>query len=181
MKPSIFNVRVPLADHDEVFLMNTFTDSQLIVSREVSDLLDRIGAEDVTFDPDGSDVDAREAFTTLAENGFIVESREADRRNAENYFNDFRAGQAQLRVTVLTTLQCNFACDYCIQGDHGEYNKTASKMSLETAEQLVGWIEDRLDTVKPEKFVRTFFGGEPLLNLPVIYLISERAHAMTRA
>ncbi len=35
MQPSIFNVRVPLADRDEVFLMNTFTDAQLVVSREV--------------------------------------------------------------------------------------------------------------------------------------------------
>ena len=30
----------------------------------------------------------------------------------------------------------------------------------------------------PEKFVITFFGGEPLLNLPVMYDIAERAHAM---
>src|SRR5205085_5347487 len=33
----------------------------------------------------------------------------------------------------------------------------------------------------PKTFVLTFFGGEPLLNLPVIYLISERASAMARA
>ena len=43
MQPSMFNVRVPLEDCDEVFLMNTFTDAQLIVSRDVSDLLDRLG------------------------------------------------------------------------------------------------------------------------------------------
>src|SRR6185503_2258944 len=97
------------------------------------------------------------------------------------YFTNLREDSDQLRVTILTTLQCNFACDYCIQGDHGDYNKTASKMSPETAERLVGWSEDRLDVVKPKKFVLSFFGGEPLLNLPVMYLISERAHAMARA
>ena len=59
----------------------------------------------------------------------------------------------QLRVTVLTTLQCNFACDYCFQGDHGDYNKFAAKMSLETAASVARWIEKRLDEVKPEKFV----------------------------
>ena len=37
----------------------------------------------------------------------------------------------QMKVTVLTTLQCNFACDYCFQGDHGDYNKFAAKMTLE--------------------------------------------------
>ena len=46
MQPSIFNVRVPLEDRDEVFLMNTFTDAQVIVERGVADLLDRIAAGD---------------------------------------------------------------------------------------------------------------------------------------
>ena len=35
MQPSMFNVRVQLEDRNEVFLMNTFTDAQLIVSRDV--------------------------------------------------------------------------------------------------------------------------------------------------
>ena len=171
MQPSIFNVRVPLADRDEVFLMNTFTDAQLIVSREVTDLLDRIGRGGFTFNPDGHE---RDAFSTLAENGFIVESREADRHNVENFFNDFRTGQDQLRVTVLTTLQCNFACDYCIQGDHGEYNKTAAKMSMDTAARVAEWTEARMDAVRPKSFALTFFGGEPLLNLPVMYFLAEQ-------
>ena len=44
MQPSIFNVRVPLDDQDDVFLMNTFTDAQLIVSRDVAAVLDRLGS-----------------------------------------------------------------------------------------------------------------------------------------
>ena len=149
--------------------MNTFTDAQLIVSREVSDLLDRLGRDG--FMPD---VREREAFTTLAENGFIVESRAADHKNIEDFFTEFRSGQDQLRVTVLTTLQCNFACDYCIQGDHGEYNKTAAKMSMETAGRVAEWIEGRMDVIAPKSFAMTFFGGEPLLNLPVVYYLAER-------
>ena len=81
---------------------------------------------------------------------------------------------SELNVTVLTTLQCNFACDYCFQGDHGDYNKFADKMTLETAGRVADWIERELDRVRPEKFVLTFFGGEPLLNLPVMYYLAER-------
>ena len=77
-------------------------------------------------------------------------------------------------MTVLTTLQCNFACDYCFQGDHGDYNKHAAKMSLETAARVGEWTEQRLDALEPESFVLTFFGGEPLLNLPVLYYLAER-------
>ena len=36
MQQSMFNVRVPLADRGEVFLMNTLTDAQLIVSDEIA-------------------------------------------------------------------------------------------------------------------------------------------------
>jgi len=176
MQPSMFNVQVPLPERNEVFLMNTFSDAQLLVTPDVTGLLDRIRKGENAFD-----TEERETIESLVENGFLVDSRESEQQALGEYFTNLREDSDQLRVTILTTLQCNFACDYCIQGDHGDYNKTASKMSLETAERLVGWIEDRLDVVQPKKFVLSFFGGEPLLNLPVMYLISERAHAMARA
>jgi uncharacterized protein len=169
MQPSMFNVRVPLEDRSEVFLMNTFTDAQLIVSREVADVLDRVGSSDRPFS-----AEEREALTTLQENGFIVESRESDRRQLEQFFREFRDSSDQLRVTVLTTLQCNFACDYCLQGDHGDYNKHAVKMTMETAQRVGQWIEDRIDAITPESLSLTFFGGEPLLNLPVLFYLAER-------
>jgi uncharacterized protein len=172
MQSSIFNVRVPLEDRDDVFLMNTFTDAQLIVSREVSELLDRVGSR--TFNALRTTEEERDALRTLAENGFLVESRDADRRNVENFFNSYRDNHEKFRVTVLTTLQCNFACDYCLQGDHGEYNRTAAKMSMETAARTAEWTEERLDALEPKHFSLTFFGGEPLLNLPVVYYLAER-------
>jgi uncharacterized protein len=170
MQSSMFNVRVPLEDRDEVFLMNTLTDAQLIVSRDVSEFLDRLGAESPAAFTD----EQREALTTLRDNGFVVDSRETDRQNVRDFFHSVRENQDQLRVTVLTTLQCNFACGYCFQGDHGDYNKHAAKMSLETAEQVARWADERLDALKPESFALTFFGGEPLLNLPVMYFLAER-------
>ena len=55
-------------------------------------------------------------------------SRERDTRGAEQVLHaTIREDTEQLRVTVLTTLQCNFACDYCFQGDHGDHNKHADE------------------------------------------------------
>jgi uncharacterized protein len=176
MQSSMFNVRVPLDDREDVFLMNTFTDAQLIVSRDVAEMLDHVGEPGRQFS-----ASEREALTTLAENGFIVESRESDRRQLEEFFRGVREDTSQLRLTVLTTLQCNFACDYCIQGDHGDYNKHADKMSLETAARTAEWAEERLDAVRPASFSLTFFGGEPLLNLPVLFYLSERLAESCRA
>ena len=170
MQPSMFNVRVPLEDQNEVFLMNTFTDAQLIVSTDVAALLDELEHRDAA----GWTSEERDAIGTLAEHGFIVESRDADRDNLQRFFHEVRESREQLRMTVLTTLQCNFACDYCIQGDHGDYNKHAAKMSLETAARVGDWAEQRLEALRPESYVLTFFGGEPLLNLPVMYYLAER-------
>lgn len=170
MQPSMFNVRVPLEDQNEVFLMNTFTDAQLIVSSDVAALLDELEQRG----PGGWSSDERDALGTLTEHGFIVESRDADRDNLRRFFHEVRESREQLRMTVLTTLQCNFACDYCIQGDHGDYNKHAAKMSLETAARVGDWAEQRLAALSPESYVLTFFGGEPLLNVPVMYYLAER-------
>ena len=55
---------------------------------------------------------------------------------------------------MLTTLQCNFACDYCIQGDHGDYNKPAAKMSIEMAARRRRRGSSRaLDAIAPERLV----------------------------
>jgi uncharacterized protein len=174
MQPSMFNVRVPLdsaAGGGDVFLMNTFTDAQLIVSSDVAALLDRLAGRSAGQAFSEAE---REAIETLSEHGFVVEDREGERRRLEEFFATVREDGSQLRVTVLTTLQCNFACDYCIQGDHGDYNKHAGRMSLETAARVGDWCEQRLDAVAPSSFALTFFGGEPLLNLPVLYYLAER-------
>ena len=98
----------------------------------------------------------------------------------DKFFVEHRNNSDELHVTVLTTLQCNFACDYCLQGDHGEYNKSVTKMSPETARHVCEWFVERLDSVKPRKLVLTSFGGEPLLNLEALYAISERAYDETQ-
>jgi uncharacterized protein len=180
MQPSIFNVRVPLPERNEVFLMNTLTDAQLLVTPEVTALLDRFAA-DVPAAPRTLSDAEREALDVLSENGFLVPDREADRRALDRYFTSVKHDTAELNVTLLTTLQCNFACDYCFQGDHGDYNKFAEKMTLDTAGRVARWIENELDRVHPERFVLTFFGGEPLLNLPVLYYLAERLFASTQA
>src|SRR6476619_1818915 len=112
MQSSIFNLRVPLPARDEVFLMNTLTDAQLVVSTDVAALLDRAPGENLAA-PHGSE--EREALELLWDNGFLVESREADRRRLDQYLDGVKASTHELNVTVLTTLQCNFACDYCFQ------------------------------------------------------------------
>src|SRR5258705_9926744 len=180
MKPSMFNLRVTIAARDEVFLMNTITDAQLVVSRDVAGLLDRAAQGEFIGVPMATP-DEREALSLLWEHGFLVENRTADRASLDRYLDTVKSNTDELNVTLLTTLQCNFACDYCFQGDHGDYNKFADKMSPEMAGKVADWLDRELDRIHPERFVLTFFGGEPLLNTPVMYSIAERAWKATQA
>jgi uncharacterized protein len=177
MQPSMFNVQVPIPERNEVFLMNTFSDAQVLVSTDVPALLERLAAGE----RDGFNDEERDTIAALAENGFLVANRDAERRGLEEYFRNVREDADQLKLTVLTTLQCNFACDYCFQGDHGDYNLFAQKMTLEQASGVVAWVESRLDDLRPSSFVLSLFGGEPLLNLPVAYYLAERLHAACAA
>jgi uncharacterized protein len=176
MQPSMFNVQVPLPERNEVFLMNTFSDAQILATPDVTGLLDRLARGERAFDDS-----EHETLAALVDNGFVVESRADETRALRDYFASVREDTELMKVTVLTTLQCNFACDYCFQGDHGDYNKFAKKMSLEEAARVVAWVERRLDEVRPERFSLTLFGGEPLLNLPVAYYLAERCHAACEA
>jgi len=185
MQSSMFNLRVPLPARDEVFLMNTLTDAQMVVSSDVAALLDRVdaGRTDVRLREPGAafSADEQSAIDLLQDNGFLVTDRETERQALNNFFTAVKTGTSELNVTVLTTLQCNFACDYCFQGDHGDYNKFAEKMSLETAARVADWTEHELDRVRPEQLLLTFFGGEPLLNVPVMYYLAERLSGSARA
>ena len=98
MQPSMFNVQVPLGERDEVFLMNTFSDAQLLVSSDVAGLLERIGRGDSGFTDE-----ERETLESLTENGFVVGSREEERAALSDYFVNVREDREQMKVTVLTT------------------------------------------------------------------------------
>ena len=90
MQSSMFNVRVPLeqvaASAGDVFLMNTFTDAQVIVSRDVAELVDRL--QDAWSDERVATLGEREreVLATLAEQGFVVGDRASERRQLEDFF-----------------------------------------------------------------------------------------------
>ncbi|MDO8834030.1 MAG: radical SAM protein [Vicinamibacterales bacterium] len=177
MVPSAFNVRAPLASGD-VFLMNTLTDAQFVVSPDVASLLDTMDADAFNALPPASDV--RQAAGTLSEHGFLVTDPGTERAALESHFAAFRTEASELRVTVLTTMQCNFACEYCYQGDHGPAAKPAEKMSMETARRVSVWIAAEMQRLRPAMLVITFFGGEPLLNQPALCEIAERCAQAAR-
>src|SRR4029078_5335134 len=93
----------------------------------------------------------RSVLDLLRENGFVVDSRVAERQQVDRFFTTVKHDTVELPITVLTTMQCNFACDYGYQGDRGDYNKFAEKMTLATAARVAAWVERELDRAPPEQ------------------------------
>ena len=99
----MFNVQVPLPERNEVFLMNTFSDAQLLVSPDVTGLLDRMTRGENAFSPDDDDT-----IKSLVENGFIVDSRD-DEQTSEHVLHgsppDYDYGRRVLREPCHTRMQ----------------------------------------------------------------------------
>ncbi|MEI6666751.1 MAG: radical SAM protein [Acidobacteriota bacterium] len=177
MMPSTFNLRVPL-DTGDVFLMNALSGAQLVVSSEAADLLDQHAR--ACPDPATRSEEELDALATFAQYGLLVDSREAEQQALASHFRAFREDTSQLRVTILTTLQCNFACRYCYQGSQNDPPRAAAAMSATTAAAVARWIEAQLDQVKPRRLVLTFFGGEPLLNVPAMLSLADACWQASR-
>ena len=83
-----------------------------------------------------------------------------------------RYSKNSLSLTIAPTMACNFRCIYCFeQGHYGN-----SMMDEETQESLMKFIKSRLGEVKAVHV--SWFGGEPLLGMPIIESLSQQIMAL---
>lgn len=75
-----------------------------------------------------------------------------------------------LSLTICPTLNCNFRCTYCYQ------HHPAGIMAQEIQDRIVRYVKEYSPLL--EKLFVTWFGGEALLELPVIERLTERFLAL---
>jgi uncharacterized protein len=115
--------------------------------------------------------DERCEWDMLVQSGFI--SRANGDRLAESTFRD----GASLAINVNLTSICNLGCSYCF-ADGGDYGRITGKMEASAVDHIFSFIAEH---VLPSQAVRfEFFGGEPLLNFPIIQQICARAEVFQR-
>lgn len=79
-------------------------------------------------------------------------------------------------IALNVAQSCNMKCVYCF-GNGGEYGEEGF-MEEETALRTVDWL---IDNSKDSKQISiTFFGGEPLMNFPLIQRVVEYAKKKQR-
>ncbi|MFW5804436.1 MAG: radical SAM protein [bacterium] len=96
-------------------------------------------------------------FSFLTENYFLVDENLCEKELVYNSYQQYTTQSEIIKVTVLPTEGCNFACPYCFT-----YKKTDKFMKPETYERIYRLLKKKvLEGAKSLKI--NWFGGEPTI------------------
>jgi len=165
--PSRYNLVIPrITDGEEKCLLyNTFSDSEALISSQLRNLLE--GGNGLT--PEQKSGLYFSYADDLLECGFMVESAQEENNSIREWFARKQTNCDELRVTILPTYACNLRCVYCFQSG---LEQSSAKISSKVIIQIIDWIGERLDSIRPQQLSLTFFGGEPLLHRKDIIAMS---------
>ena len=103
-------------------------------------------------------------FLCPAEHDEVAELQSRDRQQ--------RQSKSTFFLTIAPTLACNFRCDYCFQRSNGLV------MDDRVVEALIAFSKERLPS--SERFMITWFGGEPTLCMPTVEKLQGRLAEMSQ-
>lgn len=104
----------------------------------------------------------------LVRGGFMIPEDEDEQARLKLRYETARFRAEALSLTVAPTLDCNMRCFYCFEGEKGRQS-----MSIETADKLLAFVDRYLRAHALRKVSLCWFGGEPLLALPVIERVND--------
>lgn len=105
----------------------------------------------------------------LADLGLLVESHEREKSELREYIKELSGLNRSHRLILVMSLDCNLNCSYCFEGTR----KGKHILSEESADWFVEFVKSR-DYAGKEDIRITFYGGEPLLSVDRIAMISEK-------
>ena len=163
MRLSYYTIVVENYPHpQESLLFNTRTQALVKINQELQSLIENYD------DPQHLPLKRKycEDIEQLLRMGLLVDSGVAERRNLESFFHSLKHHMKRscFQVTILTTYACNFQCVYCFE----EGTRNNVPMTFATADQTMTWIKKMIERFEYERVLVTFYGGEPLLNQPIL-------------
>lgn len=162
-RPSNYTIEIE-AGESGTLLYNTFSGAFSLLEPEEVRLYERIKST-ITNEPKGDDAGI---LDELLINNFVVPKDYDEIEAVRRKYLKLRNDESGMSLTVVPTLNCNFACDYCFQGR----DKSTKVMDATDIERAVSLVKERASGLKTLNI--TWFGGEPLLGANVIRGISDR-------
>jgi len=167
MKPSKFNIYIPLQDNGEFLIFNTFSDSRVVINRRIKEIIEKTPIDEFLLTSE-----ERGYMRELLSLGIVLEDHVDEDMELEYWFQRLKFDTSFIGITILTTYACNLSCTYCYEHGIG----ATPSMKNEITKRVILWIIKRLDKIRPNTLRLMFFGGEPLLNVKPIKSISEELH-----
>jgi len=152
---------------DQYLLYSTRTQGLVKIDQSLKSVLDRLEHLD-----EPTRLQHDQDLQYLHKVGLIVRDEQEDLEKLKKHLNDIKYShdQSQLLVTVLTTYACNFKCTYCFE----ESSRTTVKLDFDTQEQVIRWLQSRMERFGYGALNINYYGGEPLLNPQAIEHISSQ-------
>ena len=112
-------------------------------------------------------------FEKLKQGNFIISETTDEIQKLKAGHFAARFANRGFGLTIIPTLECNFACDYCYEPDNPKQERPKREpMSKEVQDGIVELVKNRLQ--EGTMFSVSWYGGEPLLELEVIESLTER-------
>jgi uncharacterized protein len=171
MKASRYNIFVP--DGESVFAVNLLSRTAIALSSQAYEAFLEIAGGG--SDPPDADEDPEFAeFLETLKTGLFLLNDDFDELAYIRYrTHQERFDTSQLGLVITPTMGCNFSCHYCCE------NRTGARLSDEAQDRIVRLVASNL--VGRESLSVQWFGGEPLLALPVIENLSRKFLAVASA
>lgn len=161
MKVSKYNFFYKGDSDSEWVLFNSRTGALSQIEQEYYDALQNLEKK-------GIPIQDEEQCKQLKVNGYILDDDVDELALVRYAFNKDKYDSTSLSLTIAPTMQCNFGCVYCFEknSDHG------SRMNVEVSEKIIDFIQRKASTTSSLHI--TWFGGEPLLHVDIIYSLSQK-------
>ena len=161
LKASDYNFIYDDLGKDQIVMYNAFTGALAVVKekqyKQFTDYLDT-----------GKEIEDKEFLDNALKCGYLVSENVDERFLIKMRMMSGRFNNRILALTIAPTMACNFRCVYCFeQGHYGN-----ELMDEATQNNIIEFVKKRISGI--DKLVISWFGGEPLLGMPVIEQMSNR-------
>jgi uncharacterized protein len=175
MKPSKFNILTASKDEPGKYLLyNTLHDHRVLFDDpdlNPAILFDKI-ANRFPLTPK-----EQGAVPELLEMGLLLEDADDEQKIFEDWYQSkIRERTDIMQVTILPTMACNLACDYCFENEVRE----GGVMKPETVSKTIAYLKRRVERVRPKTLHIHFFGGEPMLQPETLKRIAREIHEFAK-
>ncbi|MFG6344034.1 MAG: radical SAM protein [Lachnospiraceae bacterium] len=163
MKESNYNFLYQLnPEENNVLIYNSRTNALAVMDAEHNHMFSE-------FTKNKIEITDEEFLKSLVDGGFVVDDDANELSMIKHQLLSSRYNTKVLGLTIAATSDCNFRCVYCYEKNS---IKASSKMTNETKENLMKFIEEQLDSL--EQLSISWYGGEPLLVMDIIEDMSKR-------